>query len=199
MAVLASAFFIASFIHVPIGPSAAHLVLNGLCGVILGWSAFPAIFVGLALQALLFQYGGLITLGINTVIMAVPAVIAYWCCSSSIRKQGPVVPKIAAFMAGAIAIFLSGLFAAICLALSGEGFIPAAKLLILVHVPLMIIEGIITVFTIEFIKKVKPDIWPDRDDDNSYLTKPSDNVIKIKKVLYNEHQCRNHGIKSLLF
>lgn len=162
VAVLASTFFIASFIHVPVGPSAAHLVLNGLCGIILGWGAFPAIFVGLALQALLFQYGGLTTLGINTFIMAVPAIVVYLAFSSLAGKQGGVIPRVAEFAAGAVAIFLSGLFAALSLALSGEAFVPAAKLLILVHIPLMIIEGIITVFTIEFIKKVKPDILTGR-------------------------------------
>ena len=45
--VLSSAFFGASLIHVPVGPSAVHLVLNGLLGLLLGWSAFPAILVGL--------------------------------------------------------------------------------------------------------------------------------------------------------
>ena len=57
VAVLSSVFFVASLIHVPIGPSAAHLILNGLCGVLLGWLAFPAIFVGLTLQGVLFEYG----------------------------------------------------------------------------------------------------------------------------------------------
>ena len=63
VAVLSSVFFVASLIHVPIGPSAAHLILNGLCGVLLGWLAFPAIFVGLTLQGVLFEYGGITTLG----------------------------------------------------------------------------------------------------------------------------------------
>ena len=72
VAVLSSAFFVASFIHVPLGPAAVHLVLNGLCGLLLGWLAFPAILVGLALQALLFQFGGLTTLGVNTFNLAFP-------------------------------------------------------------------------------------------------------------------------------
>ena len=32
VAILTSAFFVASLIHVPIGPSSVHLVLNGLMG-----------------------------------------------------------------------------------------------------------------------------------------------------------------------
>ena len=56
VAVLSSAFFVASLIHVPIGPSSVHLVLNGLLGILLGWMAFPSILVALSLQALLFQF-----------------------------------------------------------------------------------------------------------------------------------------------
>ena len=47
------AIFVASLVHVPVGPSSMHLVLNGLLGLLLGWAAFPAILVGLLLQAVL--------------------------------------------------------------------------------------------------------------------------------------------------
>ena len=57
--VLSAVFFVASLIHVPIGPSAAHLILNGISVLLLGWLAFPAISVGLTLQPVLFQFGGL--------------------------------------------------------------------------------------------------------------------------------------------
>ena len=70
VAILSAAFFVASLIHVPVGPVGLHLVLNGLMGLLLGWLAFPAILIALFLQALLFQYGGLTVLGVNTVIMA---------------------------------------------------------------------------------------------------------------------------------
>jgi cobalt/nickel transport system permease protein len=77
-AILAAGFFVASLVHVPIGPVSAHLVLNGLLGIILGWAAFPAIFVGLVLQAVLFQFGGLTSLGVNTFSMAFSAMVSYW-------------------------------------------------------------------------------------------------------------------------
>ena len=87
VAVLSAAFFVASLIHVPIGPSSVHLILNGLLGLLLGWAAFPAILVGLALQALLFQYGGLIVLGVNTFNMAMPAVVLPLPLSGSGQKR----------------------------------------------------------------------------------------------------------------
>ncbi|MDJ0931506.1 energy-coupling factor ABC transporter permease [Breoghania sp.] len=33
----------------PIVPSSVHLILNELAGLVLGWAAFPALFVGLLL------------------------------------------------------------------------------------------------------------------------------------------------------
>ena len=55
--ILSSAFFIASLIHVNIGPSSVHLILNGILGLLLGWTAFPAILVALTLQSMFFQFG----------------------------------------------------------------------------------------------------------------------------------------------
>ena len=47
---LSAAFFVASLIHVPVGPSSIHLILNGIVGLLLGWAAFPAILTALLLQ-----------------------------------------------------------------------------------------------------------------------------------------------------
>jgi cobalt/nickel transport system permease protein len=169
--VLSSVFFVASLIHVPIGPSAAHLVLNGVCGLLLGWPAFPAIFVGLALQAVLFQFGGLTTLGINTFNMAFPALLLGYACRPFLMNPHRSVRAAAEFIAGAGAILLSGLMVAASLVLAlGESIDAAAKLIVLAHIPIMIIEGIVTIFVVEFIRKVKPDIlgprqqMPSRED-----------------------------------
>ena len=94
--ILAAAFFVASLIHVPIGPSNVHLVLNGIVGLLLGWGAFPAILVALILQAIFFQYGGITTLGVNTVIMAVPAVFCFHLFGRLVHKKS-YISTIAAF------------------------------------------------------------------------------------------------------
>ena len=156
--VLSSAFFVASLIHVPVGPSAVHLVLNGLLGLLLGWTAFPAILVGLALQALLFQFGGLTTLGINTFNMAMPAVCCYYLFARGIAHKRRGLAIGLAFACGFLAIFLSAVLVALSLIFTGESFLVAAKLLILAHLPVMIIEGIVSAFCLGFLKKVKPEI-----------------------------------------
>jgi cobalt/nickel transport system permease protein len=76
VALLTSAFFVASFIHVRIPPSSVHLLLNGLVGVILGRRAALAIPIGLLLQAALFGHGGFTSLGVNSCDMVLPALLA---------------------------------------------------------------------------------------------------------------------------
>jgi ABC-type Co2+ transport system permease subunit len=76
IALLTAAFFVASSIHIRIGPSSCHLLLNGLVGVVLGRRAALAIAVGLALQWFLLGHGGITTLGINTCVMLLPALAA---------------------------------------------------------------------------------------------------------------------------
>ena len=77
VALLSAAFFVVSLIHVPLGGTSVHLVLNGLIGLVLGWTAFPALLVALLLQAVMCQHGGLLALGLNTLSMALPGVVAY--------------------------------------------------------------------------------------------------------------------------
>lgn len=158
VAVLSSAFFVASLIHVPIGPVSVHLVLNGLVGVLLGWMAFPSILVALALQALLFQFGGLTSLGVNTFNMAAPAVIAYYLFSLPAKKANHALSMLTGFGAGLTGVGLGALFVAIALVTTGESFLNAAKIVVVAHLPVMIIEGIITAFCIVFLKKVRPEI-----------------------------------------
>ncbi len=105
--ILSSAFFVASLIHVNIGPSSVHLILNGIVGLLLGWAAFPAILVALTLQSLFFQFGGITALGVNTVIMGLPAVLCYYLFGSLIKKKHSI--SIAASFAGG---FLSVFFTA---------------------------------------------------------------------------------------
>ncbi len=75
IALLTAAFFVASLIHVRAGPTSVHLLLTGLLGLILGRRAVPAIAVGLLLQCLLLNHGGISALGLNICIIAVPALL----------------------------------------------------------------------------------------------------------------------------
>jgi cobalt/nickel transport system permease protein len=158
VAVLSSAFFVASLIHIPIGPSSVHLIINGINGLLLGWLCFPSILVALALQAILFQFGGITVLGINTLNMALPGVICYYLLSRLVNQERRLISLAAAFACGFLAVFLSGILVAISLLFTEQSFVSVAKLIVVAHLPVMIIEGIITLFCVAFLKRVKPEL-----------------------------------------
>jgi len=169
---LTAAFFVASLIHIPIPPASIHFILNGLLGVVLGYYAVPSILIGLFFQAVMFQHGGLTTLGVNTVIMGVPALIAFYVFS--LRKlsgrDSRFVTGLLAFIGGALGVSL-GALAAYIITIS---FIPShldveaekasIYLLALSHIPLMIIEGIFTAMVVLFLQKVKPALLEGKND-----------------------------------
>lgn len=75
-ALFTAMFFVASSIHVRLGPSSVHLLLNGLVGAVLGWRAAVALPIGLFLQAALLGHGGYSTLGVNSCVVVLPALCA---------------------------------------------------------------------------------------------------------------------------
>lgn len=156
VAILAEAFFVASLINVPVGPAKAHLVLNGLLGLLLGWGAFPALFVALALQALLFQFGGLTTLGINTFNIALPALACHLLLGRLARQGNPRLALLAGFLSGLVGVGGSALLVAGTLATAGEEFLPMAQLVVLAHLPVMVLEGVITAALVSFLRRVRP-------------------------------------------
>jgi len=157
-AILSSAFFIASLIHVPLGPSSVHLILNGIIGVLLGWAVFPAILVALTFQAILFQFGGITTLGVNTFNMAFPAIICFYLFNRGVRCENNFIALTLAFACGFLSVLLSGIIVAVALVFTGEPFMKIAKLILMAHLPIMILEGVLTIFCIAFLRKVRPEI-----------------------------------------
>lgn len=158
IAVMTSVFFVASLIHIPVPPTSIHLVLTGLAGVILGWAAFPSIFLGLLLQCLLFQHGGITSLGANACLMGIPSLMAYGIFN--LRKNFSFKQSDVVFgaIAGSVAILFNGLFLGGFLLSTGESFSGIANYVILAHIPVMVIEGAVTAFTVTLLKKVKPEL-----------------------------------------
>lgn len=165
-ALLTAAFFLASLIHIPLPPASVHLVLNGLLGILLGPFAFPAIVIGLFFQAVMFGHGGVTTLGVNAVILGVPALAAAAVFRMHTRGHGPSPGKVTAFgfLAGVVAVSCSVLIFVACLLAGMPAHINAAversALLILVfsHIPLMVIEGLIIGFVAGFLFRVRPHV-----------------------------------------
>ena len=155
VALLAAAFFVGSLVHVPVLMTSAHLVLCGLLGLLLGWGAFPAILAALTLQAVLFGYGGLTVLGVNTFNMAAPGVLFGYLFRPMIRHGG--TPRlVGAFLTGVLALVLSGLLTALSLAVM-EGFAGPAWAILVSHAVIIPAEGVVTMFAVAFLAKVKPE------------------------------------------
>ncbi len=158
VALISAAFFVASLIHVPLGPTSVHLILNGLAGILLGWAAFPAILIGLFLQAILFQFGGLTTLGVNTFNMAFPAIIVYYMFMLFKRSNNRKIIIIGEYLCGFLSVFFSAILVGLSLFFTGNSFLKVAELTVAAHIPVMIIEGFITLIVVEFLRKVKPEV-----------------------------------------
>jgi cobalt/nickel transport system permease protein len=156
---LTAAFFVASSIHVRVGPGSVHLLLNGLVGVVLGRRAPLAIWVALILQALLLGHGGFTTLGVNAVIMTLPALLA----AIMFRNAGgPQSPKRALWigsLTGAVTVIITAAMYAFVLIDAGiEDFRIIALFGFAIHLPLAAIEGLIVGVTAGYLARVKPEM-----------------------------------------
>lgn len=166
-AVMAAAFFVSSLVSVPVGVSSVHLILNGLMGLVLGWAAVPAILVALVLQTVFFGFGGILVLGVNAMNIALPALI----CAALLRRPLRGAGRHRSFAIGAIAgatgVALTGLMVCVSLAVSGNAFVPAAKILFATFLPLTMVEAVVTGATVSFIQRVSPELlfpWREADD-----------------------------------
>ncbi len=159
LSLVTSALFVASLVHIPIGPTSTHIILAGLAGVILGYGAYPAIFIAVLLQALLFQHGGITTIGINTLNIGLPALITAGIFWLGVNKT-KVTRKYMVFgsMSGGLAILLAVVFTSITLILTGVELFNLVLILIIAHIPVIIIETFMVGSVAEFLSRIKPEM-----------------------------------------
>lgn len=152
---LTAAFlFVASLVAVPIPGTSIHLVLNGMAGILLGWAVFPAFFVVLLLQAELFSFGGLTTLGVNTVNMALPGLVCFLLFRRAVASGGRRGTA-AAFAVGSMSVLLAALMMGLCLSTVSAKIGAVA---VAAQVPLALVEGFVCVFLATFLRKVRPEL-----------------------------------------
>lgn len=162
---LTAGFFVISLINIPIPPTSIHLILNGLVGIVLGYFAFPAILIGLFFQAVLFQHGGISSLGVNAAMMGLPALLAFQIFQfhKSFRQPVNWIP-VFAFIAGAGALGLSALMFAAVIVTTIPAEISAELERKAIYIGLAsyglqaAAEGVFTTLLISFFQRVKPEI-----------------------------------------
>ena len=157
IAVVTSAFFVASLIHIPFGPTSVHLILPGIVGALLGPVSFLSITLGLFLQSILFQFGGLTALGANALMMGLPAFFCGW-LFHLMRGKTALSNGIAGAVCGGLGTALAATILACLLTTAGEDFLGVAKIALVAHVPVFIIEATVSAFTISFLFRVKPEL-----------------------------------------
>lgn len=157
-AMLSSAFFLASLVNIKVGVSSTHLSFLAPMGLILGWGIFPAVFTALLLQSFLFQFGGLLVLGANTFIMSFSGLITFLIFGKFIHNsKNNTLVFICSLMAGVFAVIFAAFNVSLFLFLSNRNFLDTSKIIFLAHVPLAVVEGIVTAFLITWLKKTFPD------------------------------------------
>lgn len=160
IALLSAALFVASSIHVRVGPTSVHLLLNGLAGVVLGRRAPLAVAVGLLLQAALLAHGGFTTLGVNTTVIALPALLA----GAAFRRScGPSPSSRRAAWLGAgiggLTVTVTAGFSAAVLILGGtEDWTIIAAPQFAIYLVLSVVEGMILGMTAGFLIRARPEL-----------------------------------------
>lgn len=158
ISLITAALFVASLVHFPVGPTSVHLIMNGLAGIILGKRAFVSVLVALTLQAIFFQHGGISVIGVNSINMGIPALLAWQIFE---RRWGFGYPRreiVFGAAAGAVAVLGSVLLLSAELLLLGEGFGEIATLVLMAHIPIVIIEAAVLGTTAGYLVKVKPEM-----------------------------------------
>jgi cobalt/nickel transport system permease protein len=158
--VLTAALFVATLLHLPVGFGKVHLLLNAVAGILLGRYVGMAVLVALTFQVFLFAHGGLYTLGINSAVVGLPAVLGF----VLFRAFRPVVARRASWtfpIGFGIGGFVSGLTVAlnalvIWLGMPSGGAGAAITVLVW-HVPVIAVESVGTGVLLAYLAKVKPD------------------------------------------
>ncbi|MFD2043530.1 CbiM family transporter [Ornithinibacillus salinisoli] len=159
ISLLSGTFFVASLINIPIGPTSIHPLLGGFLGLILGRRAPLAVFVGLVLQALLFQHGGVSTFGANLLLMSLPALLIHFL----VRHYTKSTMFLKGFIGGFFAICFGVLLLIMLLLFSderyGDGAFSVIQIVLIAYFPLALLEGVLTGFSVKQLYSMRPSLF----------------------------------------
>ena len=164
MGVTAAFIFAAQMMNFTVaGGTSGHLLGGALAAILLGpWAGMLVLTSVLAVQALLFQDGGLLALGANMFNMAVVGVLVGWVVYTALRRllgERPWATTVSGFAAAWLSVFVASLVAAAELAISGTSpWVVALPAMGLVHILIGIGEGLITVGVLAFLQVARPDL-----------------------------------------
>ncbi len=159
--IMAAFIFAAQMINFPVaGGTSGHFVGAALAFIVLGpWLGVLAMTAVIAVQALLFQDGGLVVMGANLLVMAVvPGFVAYFVYGLS-RGRSDSVRLVTAGVAAWLSVMAAALLTSLLLAFSGTSALQVVLPAMLgVHALIGLGEALITVAALAFIRAVRPEL-----------------------------------------
>ncbi len=161
MGVMAAFIFAAQMINFPVAAgTSGHLLGGALAAIVLGpWAGMLVMTAVIAVQALLFQDGGLLVMGANIFNMGlITAAIGYGLYRAAVTQSKPV--KLAVVGVGAwLSVIGGALLTALQLWLSGTSQLQVVVPAMLgVHALIGVGEALITVAALSFIMQTRPDL-----------------------------------------
>jgi cobalt/nickel transport system permease protein len=157
LGVMGAFVFAAQMVNFPVGVgTTGHLLGGALLAFTLGPASAVVVMTAiLAIQALVFQDGGVLALGANVLNMAVAGVLAGYLPYRLLG--GGAARKIAIFLGGFLSVITSALLALAELLLSG---VPMPRAILAVSLGLFavsaVLEGIVTLGVIQALEALNP-------------------------------------------
>ena len=164
MGILAAFIFAAQMLNFPVlGGTSGHMLGGALAAMILGpWAATLIMTSVVAIQALLFQDGGLLVMGWNVLNMGVMTAFTGFFVYRGVKSvlgNGNRALMVAGFVAGWLSVMVGAVATALELAASGTSPLEVAlPAMAGVHALIGIGEGLITVAALAFVSSTRPDL-----------------------------------------
>jgi cobalt/nickel transport system permease protein len=161
MGIMAAFIFAAQMLKFPVAAgTSGHFLGGALAAMVLGpWAGILVMTAVIALQALLFQDGGLLVMGANIFNMGLLTAMIGFGLYRGVLGRGKGLRLTVAGVGAWLAVVASALLAALQLWLSGtsrlELVVPA---MLGVHVLIGLGEAVITVAALAFIEQTRPDL-----------------------------------------
>jgi cobalt/nickel transport system permease protein len=160
--VITAVLYVATLIHPPIPGAKVHLLLNGIAGILLGIRAGVAVPLALLLQALIFSHGGKSTLGVNSVTIGVPALLAsllFVVLKHFVGLQTRWRRWLIGGLVGSASVLLTLVLYYVALRFGATGdqdLQRLAQIAFVLHVPVLVLETILTALLVDFLYKIRP-------------------------------------------
>lgn len=165
MGVMAAFIFAAQMINFPVpGGTSGHLLGGTLAAITLGpWAGMLVMTAVIAVQALLFQDGGLLVMGANILNMGLVTVVIGYGLYRAVSGRSMGMKLTVAGVAAWLSVVAGALFTSLQLWLSGTSqlqiVIPA---MLGIHAVIGVGETLITVAALAFIMRTRPDLLDEK-------------------------------------